>query len=102
VAVTDVTEGVTTVAFRGVCEACPNIAMTYRPGPHLLLRVHGIPELRDAGVHGSPRPRSDREDPGCSRNACMTRFSQIDAHCDAASQAHAAADGLNCALEYRS
>jgi hypothetical protein len=69
--------------------------MTYRPGPHLLLRVHGIPELRDAGVHGSPRPRSDREDPGCSRNACMTRFSKIDAHCDAASQAHAAADGLN-------
>ena len=56
VAVTGVDDGVVTVAFRGACEACPNIAMTYvGPVRTALLQVPGVREVRSADVHASPR-----------------------------------------------
>jgi Fe-S cluster biogenesis protein NfuA len=51
-----VADGVVTVAFRGACEACPNIAMTYvGPVRTALLEVPGVQEVRSADVHASPR-----------------------------------------------
>jgi Fe-S cluster biogenesis protein NfuA len=53
--VVGVANGVVTVAFRGACEACPNISMTYvGPVRTALLRVPGVREVQSADVHASP------------------------------------------------
>jgi Fe-S cluster biogenesis protein NfuA len=53
--VVGIVDGVVTVAFRGACEACPNISMTYvGPVRTALLRVPGVREVRSADVHASP------------------------------------------------
>jgi Fe-S cluster biogenesis protein NfuA len=49
-------DGTVTVAFRGACEACPNISMTYvGPVRTALLAVPGVREVKSADVHASPR-----------------------------------------------
>jgi Fe-S cluster biogenesis protein NfuA len=54
--VTGIDNGIVTVAFRGACEACPNITMTYvGPVRTALLQVCGVREVRSPDVHAAPR-----------------------------------------------
>lgn len=51
-----VEDGVVTVAFRGACEACPNLAMTFvGPVRTVLMGIPGVKEVRSGDVHASPR-----------------------------------------------
>jgi Fe-S cluster biogenesis protein NfuA len=54
--VTDIEDGIVSIAFHGACEACPNIAMTYvGPVRTALLQVPGVRQVRSADVHASSR-----------------------------------------------
>jgi Fe-S cluster biogenesis protein NfuA len=56
VGVVGVDDGIVTVAFRGACEACPNLAMTFvGPVRTVLMGVPGVREVRSGDVHASPR-----------------------------------------------
>jgi Fe-S cluster biogenesis protein NfuA len=57
--IASVEDGIVTIAFRGACEACPNVAMTFvGPVRSALLAVPGVREVRSADVHASPRALS--------------------------------------------
>jgi len=54
--VTEVDEGVLCVTFRGVCESCPAIAVTFAGLVRThLLNVDGVREVRTDQVHASPQ-----------------------------------------------
>ena len=49
-------EGRVEIAFRGACQACPNLAMTFvGPVRSALMKVKGVVAVNSANVHAGPR-----------------------------------------------